>query len=67
VPDLLVLVRGSGDIGSAVAHHLFREGHAVVIHDDPQPTTSRRGMAFTDAVFDGHAALEGLRAVRGRL
>lgn len=64
MPDLLVLVRGCGDIGSAVAHHLFRAGHAVVIHDDPQPTTSRRGMAFTDAVFDGHATLEGVRAVR---
>ena len=61
--DLLVLVRGVGDIGSAVAHGLFREGYAVVMHDSAQPTTSRRGMAFTDAVFDGHAVLEGVRAV----
>jgi xanthine dehydrogenase accessory factor len=62
--DLLVLVRGVNDIGSAVAHGLFREGYAVVIHDEPQPTTSRRGMAFTDAVFDGEASLEAVRAVR---
>jgi xanthine dehydrogenase accessory factor len=62
--DLLVLVRSVGDIGSAVAHRLFREGYAVVTHDDPQPTTSRRGMAFTDAVFDGHAVLEHVRALR---
>jgi len=61
--DVIVLVRGVGDVGSAVAHRLFREGYAVVVHDDPQPTTSRRGMAFTDAVFDGHADLEGLRAL----
>jgi len=61
--DLLVLVRGVGDIGSAVAHRLFGAGYGVVIHDDPDPTTSRRGMAFVDAVFDGQAVLEGVRAV----
>src|SRR5262249_50682994 len=59
-----VLVRGIGDIGSAVAHRLFREGYAVVLHDVPIPTTTRRGMAFADAVFEGHAALEGVHAVR---
>jgi xanthine dehydrogenase accessory factor len=59
-----VLVRGIGDIGSAVAHRLFREGYAVVLHDVPMPTTTRRGMAFADAVFEGHAALEGVHAVR---
>lgn len=60
---MLCLVRGVGDIGSAVAHLLFREGYAVVLHDEPAPTTTRRGMAFADAVFDGHAVLEGVRAV----
>jgi xanthine dehydrogenase accessory factor len=59
-----VVVRGIGDIGSAVAHRLFREGYAVVLHDVPMPTTTRRGMAFTDAVFEGHAALDGVHAVR---
>jgi xanthine dehydrogenase accessory factor len=59
-----VLVRGIGDIGSAVAHRLFREGYAVVIHDETKPTTTRRGMAFADAAFDGQAILDGVRAVR---
>jgi xanthine dehydrogenase accessory factor len=59
-----VVVRGVGDIASAVAHRLFRDGYAVVLHDVPMPTTTRRGMAFADAVFDGHAALDGVRAVR---
>ena len=61
---MIVLVRGVGDIGSAVAHYLFRAGYGVVIHDDPKPTTTRRGMAFADAVFDGQATLDGVRAVR---
>ena len=61
---MLVLVRGVGDIGSAVAHRLFQEGYGVVLHDEPKPTTTRRGMAFADAMFDGHATLDGVRAVR---
>jgi xanthine dehydrogenase accessory factor len=61
---MTVLVRGVGDIGSAVAHRLFSEDYAVVIHDEPLPTSTRRGMAFADAVFDGHAVLDGVRAVR---
>jgi xanthine dehydrogenase accessory factor len=60
---LKVVVRGAGDIGSAVAHRLFRESCAVIIHEDPKPTTTRRGMAFADAVFDGRSSLEGIVAV----
>jgi xanthine dehydrogenase accessory factor len=61
---IIVVVRGIGDIGSAVAHRLLQERYAVVLHDVPMPTTTRRGMAFADAVFDGHATLEGVHAVR---
>lgn len=61
---VVVLVRGAGDVGSAVAHRLFRAGYAVMLHDGPQPTTTRRGMAFADAVVDGVAVLEGIEAVR---
>jgi xanthine dehydrogenase accessory factor len=58
-----VLVQGAGDIGSAIAHRLFREGYEVVIHDNPQPTTTRRGMAFADAIFVGRASLEGVEGI----
>lgn len=60
----LCLVRGCGDIGSAVAHALFSSGHAVVIHDVAAPGFARRGMAFTDAMFDGSAVLQGLTGRR---
>lgn len=59
---ICVLVRGSGDVGSAVAHFLFQAGYGVVIHDSSQPAVTRRRMAFTDAVFDGCATLEGVEA-----
>ena len=61
----LVLVRGIGNVGSAVAHGLFLRGYAVAISDGPgQPTAHRRGMAFTDAVFDGSAKLDGVYACK---
>jgi xanthine dehydrogenase accessory factor len=59
-----VLVRGVGDVGSAVAVVLFHAGYTVGMHDEPAPATSRRGMAFADAVFDGAAILDGLTALR---
>jgi xanthine dehydrogenase accessory factor len=57
-----VLIRGSGDVASAVAHRLFALGHSVLIHEVSQPAYTRRGMAFTDAVFDGKADLQGVWA-----
>jgi xanthine dehydrogenase accessory factor len=60
----VVLVRGSGDVGSAVAHRLFRAGYGVVVHDVAAPTAHRRGMAFTDAIFDGSCELAGIEARR---
>jgi len=59
-----VLVRGVGDVGSAVAHRLFSDGYAVVIHDSPEPVATRRKMAFAEAVFDGVARLDGVEARR---
>ena len=62
-----VLIRGSGDVGSAVAHALFVRGYRPVLHDVPQPAHARRGMAFTDALFSGKAELEGVIAKRSTL
>lgn len=59
---ITILVRGANDVGSAVAHQLFTEGYAVAIHENPQPTTSRRKMSFTDTVYDGQSVLESITA-----
>lgn len=62
----VVLVRGTGDVGSAVAALLCRAGHHVVLHDSSTPSHSRRGMAFVDALYHGTAELEGVLAKRAR-
>ena len=61
-PDLRILVRGANDVGSAVAHRLFTAGSFAGIHEISLPTTTRRRMSFTDAVFDGRAMLDGVEA-----
>ncbi len=63
----LILVCGSGDVGSAVVHALFAAHHQVILQDDPAPAYTRRGMAFTDAFFDGKAELEQVIAKRSSL
>jgi xanthine dehydrogenase accessory factor len=62
--EMSVLVRGVGDVGSAVAVVLHRAGYRVAIQEDTAPATIRRGMAFTDVIFDGTATLEGIGARR---
>jgi xanthine dehydrogenase accessory factor len=57
-----ILIRGGGDVGSAVAHVLFRRGAKVLICELTRSPHARRGMAFTDALFDGSATLEGVVA-----
>jgi len=58
------LIIGGGDIGSAVAAELFRQGLRVLVADRAGSPHARRGMAFTDALFDGAALLDGLTARR---
>lgn len=62
----VILVRGTGDVGSGVAHALYTSGHTVILHDSPAPSHTRRGMAFVDALFEGKAELEGVLAKRAK-
>lgn len=59
---LRIIVRGSNDVASAVAHRLFSAGYSVVIHEVSKPTDTRRKMSFTDAIFEGETSLEGVSA-----
>jgi xanthine dehydrogenase accessory factor len=63
---IVCIVRGSGDVGSAVANILFESGHSVLLHDSPAPAHMRRGMAYVDAFFDGVATLSNVLGKRAR-
>ncbi|MBM4255831.1 MAG: EF2563 family selenium-dependent molybdenum hydroxylase system protein [Deltaproteobacteria bacterium] len=64
ISGTLVVIKGGGDVGSAVAHLLFGHDYIPVIVESETPSTTRRRMAFAAAVFDGEAELEGVRAER---
>ncbi|EME70025.1 xanthine and CO dehydrogenase maturation factor [Paramagnetospirillum caucaseum] len=62
--SLEILIRGAGEIASAVAHLLVRGGCRVALQSSRPPIAIRRRMAFSDAFFGGAAELEGLLARR---
>ena len=57
-----VLVIGGGDVGSAIAHRLIRHGVRVLLSERASSPHARRGMAFTDALFEGRSQLAGVDA-----
>ena len=61
---MLAVIRGAGDIASAIALRLHRCGMHVVMTEIAQPLTVRRTVAFSEAVRLGEAQVEGVRAVR---
>lgn len=59
----LALIKGAGDLASGVALRLYRSGFAVVMTELAHPTVVRRTVAFAEAVFRGHATVEGVEGV----
>jgi xanthine dehydrogenase accessory factor len=60
----LALVKGAGDLATGVALRLKRSGFLVVMTETQLPTAVRRRVAFAEAVYEGHACVEGVEAVR---
>ena len=63
--NLVVLIKGGGEMATGVAHRLFRSGFRICITEIPEPLSIRREVAFCEAVFDGQKEVEGLNAERG--
>lgn len=59
-----VVVKGGGDLASGVAWRLWNSGFQVVITEVAQPTAIRRAVSFAEAVWEGEAVVEGVRARR---
>lgn len=61
--NLLVVMRGGGDLATGVAVRLFRAGFAVVILEIERPTAIRLPVSFARAVYEGKAVVEEVEAV----
>jgi xanthine dehydrogenase accessory factor len=62
--QMLVGVKGAGDLASGTIHRLHRVGFSVAASELPQPLALRRTVAFAEAVYAGSIEIEGLTGVR---
>ena len=54
----LIVVRGAGDLATGVIVRLAKAGYRVCVLEIEQPTTIRRTVAFSEAVYTGEVTLE---------
>jgi|WetSurMetagenome_2_1015567.scaffolds.fasta_scaffold229748_2 xanthine dehydrogenase accessory factor len=59
---LIVLVKGAGEVASAVAHRLHRSRFCVCLTETDRPLAVSRGTTYSEAVFDGSKTIEGVTA-----
>ncbi len=59
----MILIRGAGDLATGVAHRLKKCGFDIVMTEIAKPTTVRRTVAFSQAVYDKEVEVEGIKAV----
>ena len=63
VRNCRVLVRGAGELGSAVAAHLAAQGLGrILMIERPFPKAVRRNVCFSEAVFDHAKTVDGATA-----
>jgi xanthine dehydrogenase accessory factor len=60
--NCVVLIKGAGDVATGVAHTLIKNGYQFVMTEIQNPTTERRAVAFSEAVYEDEWEVEGLKA-----
>jgi xanthine dehydrogenase accessory factor len=59
----LIIVRGAGDLASGTIHALVRAGRPVIALETEMPTSIRREVCFSEAVYEGEKTVEGVKAL----
>ena len=59
-----VLIKGAGDLASGIAVRLYHCGFEIIMTDIAVPTTVRRSVAFSPAIYRGEALVEEVKGVR---
>lgn len=62
--NIIVAVRGGGDVASGIIHRLFNARLKVMVLEVQEPTVIRRKVSFAEAVYENEINIEG---VKGRL
>jgi xanthine dehydrogenase accessory factor len=65
LPDLIVVIKGAGEMATGIAHRLFMSHiRHIVMTEIPEPITVRRTVALSEVVFDGKMTVESVGAER---
>jgi xanthine dehydrogenase accessory factor len=62
--DLVILIRGAGEMATGIAHRLASCHFQVCMTETSNPQAVRREVAFSEAVFDLEKEVEGITAKR---
>lgn len=60
--ELVILIKGGGEVASAVAHKLARSRLRVCLTETPLPQAVHRGTTFCEAIYEGEKEVEGVVA-----
>jgi xanthine dehydrogenase accessory factor len=60
--ELVVLIRGAGEMASGVAHRLHQSHFKICITEIPHPLAVRREVTFSEAIYEGEKEVEGVQA-----
>jgi xanthine dehydrogenase accessory factor len=63
INEKLVVIRGGGDLGTAVAITLFNAGYFILILESKCPIAVRRKVALSEAVYENEVIIEGVKGV----
>jgi len=61
--NILVIIRGGGDLATGVAVKLFRAGFPVMILEIERPTVIRLPVSFARAIYEGKIIVEDVEAI----
>jgi len=60
--SIKILIKGAGEVASAVAQKLFRSGFNVCLTELPLPLAIHRGTSFSEVIWEGEKSVEGVTA-----
>lgn len=61
---MIVLIKGAGDLATGIAYRLKKSGFDIVMTEINNPTTVRRTVAFSQAIFDNEIEIEGIKGIK---
>jgi xanthine dehydrogenase accessory factor len=63
ISNIKIIIKGAGDVATGIAHRLYMAGlRNILMLEIPAPLCVRRTVAFSEAVYEGRAEVEGVNA-----